>query len=66
MAWTEGARLAQALSNEHYRGRAFGWIFLLLMAAIDLAVALRYRALVPFVVGYHLLQQIGAVPQATR
>ncbi len=31
----------------------------LVMAAIDLAVALRYRALVPFVIGYHLLQQIG-------
>jgi hypothetical protein len=104
----EGLNLARALGNEHYRGRAFGWIFLLLigainlfrgsvhlfkadggassiagidlslngevilslfatmglsqllMAAIDFAVALRYRALVPLLVGYHLLQQIGA------
>jgi hypothetical protein len=33
----------------------------LLMAAIDLAVALRYRALVPLVIAYTLLQQIGAI-----
>jgi len=32
----------------------------LLMAAIDFAVALRLRALVPWVMGYHALQQIGA------
>jgi len=32
----------------------------LLMAAIDFAVALRFRALVPYVVGYHLIQQAGA------
>jgi len=31
----------------------------LLMAAIDFAVALRFRALVPVVVGYHLIQAIG-------
>ena len=96
------------LGNEHYRGHAFGWIFLLgigamnlfrgsihlfkpdggaasiagidlsqngevilmlfaamgvgqlLMAAVDFAVALRYRGLVPVLVGYHGLQQVGA------
>ena len=32
----------------------------LLMAAIDFAVALRFRALVPLVVGYHALNQLGA------
>ena len=32
----------------------------LLMAAIDFSVALRFRRLVPLVLGYHLLQQIGA------
>ena len=105
---TGGAGLASALGNEHYRGHAFGWIFLLgfgamnlfrgsihlfkadggaasiagidlslngevilslfaaaglgqlIMAVIDFAVALRYRALVPLLVGYHLIQQIGA------
>jgi hypothetical protein len=31
----------------------------LLMAGIDFAVAFQYRALVPVVLGYHLLQQIG-------
>ena len=104
----DGSRLAAALGNEHYSGHAFGWIFLLLigainlfrgsvhllkpdggaasiagidlslngeviltlfaaaglgqllMAVIDFAVGLRFRALVPVVVGYHLLQQIGA------
>ena len=100
--------LASALANRHYRGHAFGWVFLLLMAAmnlfrgsvhlfkvdggassiagidlslngevilmlfavmgltqllmagVDFAVALRFRALVPWVVGYHLVHQIGA------
>jgi hypothetical protein len=32
----------------------------LLMAGIDFAVALRFRALAPLVVGYHLIQQVGA------
>lgn len=32
----------------------------LLMAAIDFAVAFRFRALVPWVMGYHAIQQIGA------
>lgn len=32
----------------------------LLMAAIDFAVALRYRALVPAVVCYHLIHAVGA------
>lgn len=98
----------QRLGAHHYRGGAFGWIFLilmgcmntfrgsvhlftadggasriagidlsqngeviltlfatmgltqLLMAAIDFAVALRFRALVPVVVGYHLIHAIGA------
>ena len=107
MSDTNRSRLAGALGNEHYRGHAFGWMFLLLvgainlfrgsvhvfksdggaasiagidltvngaviltlfagmgvtqllMAAIDFAVALRFRALVSLVVGYHLLQQIG-------
>jgi hypothetical protein len=100
--------LEQALGNQHYRGHAFGWIFLvligginlfrgsihlfkadggaasiagidlslngavilslfasmglsqLLVASVDFAVGLRYRALVPLLVGYHLLHQIGA------
>lgn len=100
--WTE------VLGNHHYRGAAFGWIYLLLMgamnlfrgsvhlfaedggaeriagidlsqggeviltlfaaagltqllmSAIDFSVALRFRRLVPVVVGYHLLQAIGA------
>lgn len=102
------SQLARALGNEHYRGRAFGWITLLLfgslnlfrgsihllkadggassiagidltlngaviltlfatmgwsqllLAGIDFAVALRFRALVPLLVGYHLLHQIGS------
>jgi len=97
-----------ALGAAHYRGAAFGWIYLvlmgamntfrgsvhlftadggasriagidlsqngeviltlfatmgltqLLMAAIDFAVAFRFRALVPAVVGYHLLHALGA------
>jgi len=101
--------LARALGNERYRGHAFGWIFLLLigamnlfrgsvhvfkadggassiagidlslngeviltlfaamgltqllMAAVDFTVALRYRALVPLLVGFHLVQQVGVV-----
>ncbi len=105
---SERARLGRALGKQHYRGRAFGWIFLLLMGAmnlfrgsvhtfaadggaasiagidlsqngaviltlfaaagwgqllmagIDFAVGLRYRALVPLVVGYHLLLQVGS------
>lgn len=100
-------RLADALGNEHYRGHAFGWLFLLalgamnlfrgtihlfkadggaasiagidlslnggvilsmfaamglgqlLMAAIDFSVALRFRALVPLLTGYHALNQLG-------
>jgi hypothetical protein len=100
--------LGSALSNSHYHGHAFGWIFLLgmgamnlfrgsihlfkadggassiagidlalngevilmlfasmgltqlLMAAVDFAVALRFRALVPWLVGFHLIHQIGA------
>ncbi len=32
----------------------------ILFGVIDLAVGLRFRALVPVVLGYHLLQQIGA------
>ncbi len=99
--------LARSLGNEHYRGHAFAWLFLLamgsmnlfrgsihlfkadggaasiagidlslngevilslfagmglaqlLMAAIDFAVALRFRALVPLLVGYHALNQLG-------
>ena len=31
---TGGARLARALGNEHYRGHAFGWIFLLGIGAV--------------------------------
>jgi len=105
---SERHRIARALGNEHYRGRAFGWIVLLLfgamnlfrgsvhlfktdggaasiagidltlngaviltlfatmgwtqllMAAIDLSVALRFRALAPVLTGYHLLHQVGA------
>lgn len=101
------SRLAAAIGNEHYTGHAFGWVFLLLvgainlfrgsvhlfksdagaasiagidlsqngevilmlfgaaglgqllMAAIDFAVGLRFRALVPVLVGYHLLHQTG-------
>ncbi len=33
----------------------------ILMGVIDLAVGLRFRALVPLLVGYHLIHQIGAV-----
>ena len=99
--------VVQALGNEHYRGLAFGWIFLvlhglmnlgrgtihsftsdggassiagidllqngevilslfaamgvgqLLMAVVDLAVGLRFRALAPLLVGYHCVQQIA-------
>lgn len=99
--------LARALGNEHYRGHAFGWLFLLamgglnlfrgsvhlfrhdggaasiagidlslnggvilslfaaaglgqlLMAAIDFSVALRFRALVPLLTGYHAVSQLG-------
>ncbi len=32
----------------------------ILLGVIDLAVGLRFRALVPLLLGYHLLQQIGA------
>ena len=32
----------------------------ILMGVIDLAVGLRFRALVPLLVGYHLIHQIGA------
>ena len=32
----------------------------ILLGVVDLAVALRFRALVPCVVGFHLLQQMGA------
>jgi hypothetical protein len=33
----------------------------ILLGAIDLAVGLRYRALAPLLLGYHLLQQMGVV-----
>ncbi len=33
----------------------------ILLGVIDLAVGLRFRALAPLVLGYHLLQQIGAM-----
>jgi hypothetical protein len=99
--------LTDSLGNDRYRGMAFGWIFLLamaamnlfrgsthlltadggaeriagidlsqngevilslfavagfgqlLMAGIDLAVALRLRALVPAAITYHLVQGLG-------
>ncbi len=99
--------VVRALGNEHYRGLAFGWIFLvlhglmnlgrgtihtfksdggaasiagidlsqngevilslfaamgvgqLLMAVVDLAVGLRFRALAPLLVGFYFVQQIA-------
>ena len=108
MSRPDAPNLASALGNDHYRGHAFGWAFLLLMGAInlfrgsvhllkadggassiagidlslngevilmlfgtmglsqlvmagiDFGVGLRLRRLVPFLVGYHLLHQIGA------
>jgi hypothetical protein len=107
MRWID-AGVVRSLGNEHYRGLAFGWIFLvlhgvlnlgrgsihvfkadggassiagidlsqnaeviltlfaamglsqLLMGVVDLAVGLRYRALAPLLVGYHLVQQIAS------
>ena len=36
MSDTNRSQLARALGNEHYRGHAFGWMFLLLVGAINL------------------------------
>ena len=33
---TEVPSLSDALDNAHYRGRRFGWLFLLLMAGLNL------------------------------
>ncbi len=109
MSAPESTGLGRALTNRHYRGGRFGWLFLvgmgamnlfrgsvhtfradggaqsiagidlsenrqvilslfatmgwtqLVTAIVDLAVALRFRALAPYLVGYHLAQHVGAV-----
>jgi hypothetical protein len=49
------SRLYSVLANRHYHGNAFGWMFLLLMGAMNL-----FRASMPWLAGFHLLQQVGA------
>ena len=105
---SDAPALAEAFGNHRYHGRAFGWIFLavlgamnlfrgsihllksdggaasiagidmtlnggvilslfaamgfgqLIMAAIDFAVAFRYRAFARYVLAYHFVQVLGA------